>query len=62
MRNLPGGEKFDAETVIQINKETPYCRDLCLEQLDYSKEYDDWFAEDALRKTCADLGVNLPVK
>ena len=62
VKNLPGGEEFDAETVRQVNEETPYCRDLCQEQLDYSKKYSDWFAEDALRKTCADLGINLPVK
>lgn len=62
VRALPGGEKFDAKTVRQVNEETPYCRDLCLQQLEYSKKYNDWFAEKDLRETCADLGLPLPIK
>ena len=62
VRKLPGGSEFDEKMINQINEETPYCRDFCIQQLEYSTKYDDWFAEEDLRKTCADLGIPLPVR
>jgi len=47
------------EYVDKINSK-PHCKDFCLQQLEYSHEYDDWFAEKDLRKTCFELGINLP--
>ena len=54
------GGNFDKKMVKELNDETPYCKDLCLQQLDYSQKYDDWSAEEDLRKSCADLGIFLP--
>lgn len=54
------GGDYDEKTIKELNNETPYCKDLCLEQLDYSKKYSDWSAEENLRKDCADLGIILP--
>src|SRR3989344_6809663 len=46
------GIQVTQSDVDQINQK-PLCRDFCLEQLDYSKKYDDWFAEEKLIKDCA---------
>lgn len=62
VNKLAGNGVYDEEMIKQINKETPYCRNLCLEQLEYSKQYDDWSAEEDLRQTCNNLGIYLPTK
>jgi hypothetical protein len=38
----------------------PTCYEFCKTQLEYSNKYDDWFAENDLRKICDEQGVNLP--
>lgn len=50
------------ETVDEINKKRPLCRDVCQEQIKYSEENTDWWAEDDLRKICEEIGLPLPVK
>jgi len=51
--------KINQEYVDELNS-IPHCKDFCEEQLEYSKKYDDWFAEDNLRKTCRSFGIILP--
>lgn len=53
------GIQVTQSDVDEINQ-TPLCQDYCLEQLDYSKKYNDWFAPEDLRKTCTSLGIPLP--
>lgn len=51
--------EINQEYVDELNS-IPRCKDFCKEQLMYSKEYDDWFAEDDLRETCKSIGIILP--
>jgi len=40
--------------------EQPLCRDMCLQQQEYARNYTDWFADDDVRKICSDIGLALP--
>lgn len=56
-------EELDAiitqEYVDKFNS-LPYCIDVCKEQLQYSKEYEDWWADEDMREVCSDVGIVLP--
>lgn len=61
VRNLPGGNEFDAEMIRQVNRETPYCSVLCEEELDNARRYpDEWWTSDKNRELCKEAGVILP--
>ena len=49
LKDLMSGSEFFVTQidVDEINKK-PLCREFCLEQLNYSKKYKDWFAEEDL--------------
>lgn len=50
-----------SEKLVDLFNSKPLCIDYCTQQLEYSKDYpDEWFAENDLRKTCRDLGIELP--
>ena len=53
--------EYNDEMIRQLNEETPYCKDLCKEQLEYSKQYpDEWYTTNNFRKQCKELGITLP--
>lgn len=60
VKNLPGGGEFDEKMIRQMNNETPYCKDLCLEELENSKKYSEWYTTNEVRDVCKEVGVVLP--
>jgi hypothetical protein len=61
VKNLPGGDKFDANIVNKFNMETPYCVDLCKEELKNSQKYpNEWWITDDSREICKKVGIILP--
>jgi len=48
------------EDVERINQK-PLCRDICLEQIKYSKENLDWQANNDLRNICREIGLPLSI-
>lgn len=61
VRDLPGGSEFNAETVRQVNEETPYCSVLCKEELNNARQYpNEWWTSEENRELCKKAGVILP--
>lgn len=51
-----------SEESIQEILNRPLCKDICLEQLEYSKQYpEEWFADDDLRAICDKVDLPLPI-
>ncbi|KKQ35349.1 MAG: hypothetical protein US50_C0017G0010 [Candidatus Nomurabacteria bacterium GW2011_GWB1_37_5] len=52
---------FDEDIVKQVNDETPYCKDVCLEELATAKKYpNEWYTSKESRKLCKQAGIILP--
>lgn len=63
MQSIVDGREINYEITQEYIDElnsVPHCKDFCEEQLNYSKKYEDWFAENSLRETCKSVGVILP--
>ena len=55
------GGDFDEKIIKQMNDETPYCKDVCLEELVTAKKYpEEWYISEESRKLCEQAGIILP--
>ena len=61
VNSIAGGDSFDKKTVQRLNEETPYCSDLCKEELNSAKKHpDEWYITNENRELCKKVGIILP--
>ena len=63
VKKLSGDDNFDDKIVKELNDRTPYCKDLCLEELGNSQKYpNEWWTTDDNIQLCKKAGIELPAK
>jgi hypothetical protein len=55
------GGDFDEKTIKEVNDKIPYCKDICLDELETAKKYpNEWYISKESRKLCEQAGISLP--
>ncbi|MCX6738121.1 MAG: hypothetical protein NTY11_01740 [Candidatus Parcubacteria bacterium] len=53
---------LSARKIAEEINQKPLCKDVCLEQIKYSKVFSDWQASNDMRNICKGIGLPLPIK